>query len=260
MRQVYHLHRLLFYCQVFSLIRDKAPLFPDPIEAWRRGPVIPSLRNRFPRGTVRYEDFRETGDRRKLSKDQKATIQTVMHHYKHYDSKILLKKILFEVPRRSELQLKKEIPLSFLRDVYAHYTFSSPDTDIIEVLRRIGKEIVVQDNWGSSDPYPIVQEHVKVYGFAEGYSEGEERINEDGDEPDPDEEDDEEKGIRTVGYRMEWQFVQAFLTTDVAQVYIEENHHRHQGKLRVYMESGHRNPQIQTIRDLLSTLYLNRLS
>lgn len=260
MYQVYRLHRLLFYCQVFSLVRDKAPLFPDPIEAWLRGPVIRSLQQRFPRGTVRYEQFRETGDRRKLSKDQKATIQTVLHHYKHYDSSTLLKKIALEMRWWPVLRVGKVIPLEVLRAVYANYNISIPSGELVEILRRIGKEIVVQDNWGSSDPYPIVQEHVKVYGFAEDYSEGEERFNEDGEEPDPDEEDDEEKGIHTVGYKMDWQFVQAFLTTEAAEAFIAENHHKHQGKLRVYMESGYRNPQIQTIRDLLSRLYLNQLT
>jgi uncharacterized phage-associated protein len=33
------LHKLLYYCQAWSLVWDKKPLFNEPIEAWTNGPV-----------------------------------------------------------------------------------------------------------------------------------------------------------------------------------------------------------------------------
>lgn len=36
--------KLVYYAQAWSLVWDGRPLFPNPIEAWRMGPVVPSLR------------------------------------------------------------------------------------------------------------------------------------------------------------------------------------------------------------------------
>ena len=38
--------KLLYYCQAWTLVWTGRPLFPDPIEAWQKGPVVPSVRNR----------------------------------------------------------------------------------------------------------------------------------------------------------------------------------------------------------------------
>ncbi|RKZ77287.1 MAG: hypothetical protein DRR16_29765, partial [Candidatus Parabeggiatoa sp. nov. 3] len=37
------LHKLLYYCQAWSLVWDEEPLFEQPIEAWASGPVIKAL-------------------------------------------------------------------------------------------------------------------------------------------------------------------------------------------------------------------------
>jgi uncharacterized phage-associated protein len=37
------LQRLVYYCQGFHLALYGKPLFPEPIEAWKRGPVCPLL-------------------------------------------------------------------------------------------------------------------------------------------------------------------------------------------------------------------------
>jgi uncharacterized phage-associated protein len=37
------LHKLLYYCQAWSLVWDGEPLFEEEIEAWVSGPVIPYL-------------------------------------------------------------------------------------------------------------------------------------------------------------------------------------------------------------------------
>lgn len=40
---VMKLHKLLYYCQAWSLVWDGVPLFEQRIEAWASGPVIPDL-------------------------------------------------------------------------------------------------------------------------------------------------------------------------------------------------------------------------
>src|SRR5260221_11586367 len=37
------LHKLIYYCQAWSLVWDERPLFQEKIEAWANGPVIRDL-------------------------------------------------------------------------------------------------------------------------------------------------------------------------------------------------------------------------
>lgn len=37
------LQKLAYYSQAWSLVWDEEPLFPEPIEAWANGPVVPDL-------------------------------------------------------------------------------------------------------------------------------------------------------------------------------------------------------------------------
>lgn len=41
------LQKLCYYAQAWALTLDDAPLFPERIEAWAHGPVIPELYKRF---------------------------------------------------------------------------------------------------------------------------------------------------------------------------------------------------------------------
>lgn len=45
------LQKLVYYAQGFHLALNGAPLFPEPIEAWTHGPVVPEL----------YHSFKEYG-------------------------------------------------------------------------------------------------------------------------------------------------------------------------------------------------------
>jgi uncharacterized phage-associated protein len=40
---VFKLHKLLYYAQAWHLVWEGEPLFPEQIEAWAGGPVIPEL-------------------------------------------------------------------------------------------------------------------------------------------------------------------------------------------------------------------------
>ncbi len=40
------LQKLIYYSQAWSLVWDDAPLFPEQIEAWANGPVVPALYER----------------------------------------------------------------------------------------------------------------------------------------------------------------------------------------------------------------------
>lgn len=77
------LQKLIYYCQAWSLVRDGAVLFDDPIEAWAAGPVVRSLFERH-RGkfTVSADDF--SGDPAELTTSQEKTIDRVVKFYSKY--------------------------------------------------------------------------------------------------------------------------------------------------------------------------------
>jgi uncharacterized phage-associated protein len=73
------LQKLLYYCQAWSLVWDQVPLFPDRIEAWANGPVVPNVwqANRY-----EYIVDRVSGGRSsKISSAAADTINAVLNHY-----------------------------------------------------------------------------------------------------------------------------------------------------------------------------------
>lgn len=72
------LQKLLYYCQAWSLVWDEAPLFPESIEAWANGPIVPEI-YKMHRGQFSIESI--SGDSRKLTSIQKETIDAVLAHY-----------------------------------------------------------------------------------------------------------------------------------------------------------------------------------
>jgi uncharacterized phage-associated protein len=75
------LQKLLYYAQAWSLVWDEKPLFPNVIQAWANGPVIPAVYNHH-RGRyfVSRDDF-PSGCPASLDTEQQATIDAVLGHY-----------------------------------------------------------------------------------------------------------------------------------------------------------------------------------
>ncbi len=74
------LQKLVYYTQAWSWVWDERRLFPEHIEAWTNGPVIPAL---WQQAQYRYivgpEDI--TGDVSRLDQDAKDTIVGVLEFY-----------------------------------------------------------------------------------------------------------------------------------------------------------------------------------
>lgn len=72
------LQKLLYYAQAWSLVWDDAPLFPESVEAWANGPVIPDLyqhhKGQFIVSTI-------AGNPENLTPIQKETIDKVLEFY-----------------------------------------------------------------------------------------------------------------------------------------------------------------------------------
>lgn len=73
------LHKLLYYCQAWSLVWDERPLFNARIEAWANGPVVPSV-YRLHRGNYYIETW-PCGDRHNLREAERETIDIVLAKY-----------------------------------------------------------------------------------------------------------------------------------------------------------------------------------
>jgi uncharacterized phage-associated protein len=72
------LQKLVYYAQAWSLAWDEEPLFPDPIEAWANGPVVPALYSRH-RGQFKVSTV--NGCPIDLTDAQRETIDIVLHFY-----------------------------------------------------------------------------------------------------------------------------------------------------------------------------------
>lgn len=77
------LQKLVYYSQAWHLVWDSVPLFYEPIEAWRDGPVVRKLweahRGEFVVSTVRQ------GDATKLTDSERETVDEIMRAYGHFD-------------------------------------------------------------------------------------------------------------------------------------------------------------------------------
>ena len=73
------LQKLVYYCQVWSLVWDEKPLFEEDIEAWANGPVVRELYN-YHRGQYSISSVL-TGNPDVLNQEQKETINAVLEYY-----------------------------------------------------------------------------------------------------------------------------------------------------------------------------------
>lgn len=73
------LHKLVYYCQAWSLVWDEKPLFSEPIEAWANGPVVRDLFN-YHKGYFQISKI-EIGQSGCLTENQKDTIDIVLNFY-----------------------------------------------------------------------------------------------------------------------------------------------------------------------------------
>mgnify|MGYP005853189457 CR=1 FL=1 len=73
------LHKLVYYCQAWSLVWDEQPLFEERIEAWANGPVVRDLFS-YHKGQY-YIGGVDLGNPKVLSDMQKETIDSVLNFY-----------------------------------------------------------------------------------------------------------------------------------------------------------------------------------
>lgn len=92
------LHKLIYYCQAWSLVWDEMPLFSEPIEAWANGPVVRGLFN-YHKGHFLISRI-EIGNSSCLTDNQKDTIDKVLEFYGDKSSQWLIDLTHMEDPWR----------------------------------------------------------------------------------------------------------------------------------------------------------------
>ncbi|MDR1426209.1 MAG: DUF4065 domain-containing protein [Bifidobacteriaceae bacterium] len=73
------LHKLTYYAQAWHLAWDGLPIFAEPIEAWRNGPVIPELYRQH-KGTFTVCEW-PSGDPSRLTEAERETVDVMLKGY-----------------------------------------------------------------------------------------------------------------------------------------------------------------------------------
>ena len=74
------LQKLVYYCQAWALVWIDGPLFPDSIEAWANGPVVPALylKHRTQYNVTPNEQIGKSGN---LNEIEKKVIDSILAYY-----------------------------------------------------------------------------------------------------------------------------------------------------------------------------------
>ena len=92
------LEKLVYYCQAWSTVWDERPLFPERIEAWANGPVVPALYE-LHRGVFSLDHW--AGDPSKLDAKAIETIDAVLDGYGDLNAQELSDLTHAELPWRA---------------------------------------------------------------------------------------------------------------------------------------------------------------
>jgi uncharacterized phage-associated protein len=75
------LQKLVYYAQAWSLVWDESEIFPEPIQAWGNGPVVPELFAEL-KGKFKVDkNVLQKGDSNALTESQKNSIKLVLDFY-----------------------------------------------------------------------------------------------------------------------------------------------------------------------------------
>lgn len=113
------LQKLVYYSQAWSTVWDDEEIFPERIEAWKNGPVVPALW-RAHQGQFRVEQISD-GRPGQLSRDEKDTVKAVLKFYGNKSAQWLSDLTHMEDPWRDAYKKGQntEIPLEALSEYYS---------------------------------------------------------------------------------------------------------------------------------------------
>lgn len=110
------MQKLVYYCQVWSLVWDERPLFKEKIYAWKNGPVVLEL---FEAHKGEFLISKPKGDSSHLDHEQKNTIKSICESYGTHSDQWLCDLILREYPRIDANEHNGEISLASMYEYYS---------------------------------------------------------------------------------------------------------------------------------------------
>lgn len=105
------LQKLVYYVQGFSVVLLGRPLFPEAIEAWPHGPVVPDLYKSYRDFGPNVIDKAQNGTPDNLTTEEKALIDDVFSVYGEYSASKLRNLTHNETPWM-EAENKEDVTIS----------------------------------------------------------------------------------------------------------------------------------------------------
>lgn len=118
------LQKLVYYTQVWSLVWDEMPIFPEKIEAWANGPVVRELFD-YHKDYFTISNI-EIGNSDCLTETQKETIDEVLNYYGDKSAQWLIELTHLESPWKNARKGmspvergNRSIPLDTIAEYYS---------------------------------------------------------------------------------------------------------------------------------------------
>jgi uncharacterized phage-associated protein len=127
------LQKLVYYCQAWSVTWDGRPIFDEPIEAWKHGPVVRELWETH--RTMPHVTRLPVGDPERLDAIQRATVDAVLEFYGGRSDWWLRQLSHAEIPW-ADADKNQIITVEELREFYGRYR-TEPHEIPVEVIRGL---------------------------------------------------------------------------------------------------------------------------
>ncbi|GAA2604070.1 Panacea domain-containing protein [Paractinoplanes durhamensis] len=146
------LEKLVYYCQGWHLARHGVPLFDEPIEAWRQGPVVPALFRQHRR--QRTVSAWPSGDSGQLTPAQRETVDWVTIEYGKFSAIELSQMTHSELPWRvargtlpDSARSTAQLSTSIMRNYYSRQ-LADPETAVALATANAALEgVEFDDEW-----------------------------------------------------------------------------------------------------------------
>lgn len=124
-RATMNLHKLVYYCQAWSLVWTDKPLFHEKFVAWPCGPVCQDLYEIHKGQYIIGSSMLNGKCHSTLTEDEIDTINTVLDYYMKFEQYALKEQVTSEYPykkawekRKNEPDSKQEITISDIKKYY----------------------------------------------------------------------------------------------------------------------------------------------
>ncbi len=111
------LQKLLYYAQGFHLAMFDKPLFPEPVEAWKLGPVVPEIYQIYKQYQSAFIPQPEHFNPEKYEKKIQELLDEIYQRYGKYTAPALMDLTHQETPWK-ETSIGEEIPHSLMKTYF----------------------------------------------------------------------------------------------------------------------------------------------